>query len=153
MVFEKSERVRELEEKVTAFMNEVVYPNENVYEEQLNAGNSRWEIPPIMEEMKAQAKEAGLWNLFLQNSEHGAGLTNLEYAPLKEIMGSSLIGPEVFNCSAPDTGNMELLGTVRFSRTKGEMASSSIKWRNSFCLCDDGTRCSLFRCYQYLYSN
>ena len=109
MVFTMSERVLELEEKVTAFMNEIVYPNEKVYNEQLNAGNSRWEVPPIMEEMKAKAKEAGLWNLFLQNSEHGAGLTNLEYAPLKEIMGSSLIGPEVFNCSAPDTGNMELL--------------------------------------------
>ncbi len=109
MVFTKSERVQELEEKLTAFMNEIVYPNEKVYEEQLYAGKSRWEIPQIMEEMKAQAKEAGLWNLFLQNSEHGAGLTNLEYAPLKEIMGRSLIGPEVFNCSAPDTGNMELL--------------------------------------------
>ncbi|WP_458413502.1 acyl-CoA dehydrogenase family protein [Schinkia sp. CFF1] len=109
MLFEKSARVKELEERVTAFMNEVVYPNEAVYEEQLKSGNTRWEIPPIMEEMKQQAREAGLWNLFLQKSRHGAGLTNLEYAPLKEIMGRSLIGPEVFNCSAPDTGNMELL--------------------------------------------
>lgn len=109
MLFEKSARVKELEERVTAFMNKVVYPNEAVYEEQLKSGNTRWEIPPIMEEMKQQAREAGLWNLFLQKSRHGAGLTNLEYAPLKEIMGRSLIGPEVFNCSAPDTGNMELL--------------------------------------------
>ncbi len=109
MLFEKSARVRELEEKVTAFMNEVVLPNESVYEEQLKSGSTRWEIPPIMEEMKKQAKAAGLWNLFLQKSKNGAGLTNLEYAPLKEIMGRSLIGPEVFNCSAPDTGNMELL--------------------------------------------
>ena len=109
MIFEKSEKVRELEEKVTAFMNEVVLPNESVYEEQLKSGSSRWEIPPVMEEMKRQAKAAGLWNLFLQKSKNGAGLTNLEYAPLKEIMGRSLIGPEVFNCSAPDTGNMELL--------------------------------------------
>ena len=109
MIFEKSAKVQELEERVSAFMNDIVLPNESVYEEQLNAGKSRWEIPPIIEEMKAQAKKAGLWNLFIQSKEHGPGLTNLEYAPLKEIMGRSLIGPEVFNCSAPDTGNMELL--------------------------------------------
>lgn len=109
MIFEKSAKVQELEERVSAFMNDIVLPNESVYEDQLNAGKSRWEIPPIIEEMKAQAKEAGLWNLFIQSKEHGPGLTNLEYAPLKEIMGRSLIGPEVFNCSAPDTGNMELL--------------------------------------------
>ncbi|MBM4761841.1 acyl-CoA dehydrogenase family protein [Bacillus sp. B15-48] len=109
MLFEKSARVQELEKRVTEFMNEIVLPNEKVYEEQLNSGKSRWEIPPIIEEMKAQAKAAGLWNLFLQSDEYGPGLTNLEYAPLKEIMGRSMIGPEVFNCSAPDTGNMELL--------------------------------------------
>ncbi|MCQ6279528.1 acyl-CoA dehydrogenase family protein [Bacillus sp. EB600] len=118
MIFEKSERVKELEEKLSAFMEEVVYPNESVYEEQLKSGTSRWEIPPIMEEMKSQAREAGLWNLFLQHSENGAGLTNLEYAPLKEIMGRSLIGPEVFNCSAPDTGNMELLEQFATSEQK-----------------------------------
>jgi acyl-CoA dehydrogenase len=109
MIFDKSERVKQLEEKLSAFMEEVVYPNESVYEEQLKSGTSRWEIPPVMEEMKSLARKAELWNLFLQHSENGAGLTNLEYAPLKEIMGRSLIGPEVFNCSAPDTGNMELL--------------------------------------------
>lgn len=104
-----SERTKELREKLLAFMDEVVYPNEKVYEEQLNEGETRWKQPPIMEEMKAKAKEAGLWNLFLQSKEYGPGLTNLEYAPLKEIMGRSLIAPEVFNCAAPDTGNMELL--------------------------------------------
>lgn len=109
MVFEMNERTKALTEKLTAFMNDVVYPNEKVYAEQLNLGNSRWEIPPVMEEMKEKAKAAGLWNLFIQSKEHGAGLTNLEYAPLKEIMGRSLIAPEVFNCAAPDTGNMELL--------------------------------------------
>ena len=109
MKIEMNPRINELKEKLSTFMNEIVYPNESVYEEQLNSGDTRWEIPPILEEMKAKAKDAGLWNLFLQSNEHGAGLTNLEYAPLKEIMGRSLIAPEVFNCAAPDTGNMELL--------------------------------------------
>ena len=109
MIFEMNDSVKDLKEKLITFMDEIVYPNESVYEEQLNSGDTRWEIPPIMEEMKAKAKEAGLWNLFLQSQEHGAGLTNFEYAPLKEIMGRSLIAPEVFNCAAPDTGNMELL--------------------------------------------
>ncbi len=91
-------------------MEEHVYPNESVYEKQLNAMDTRWSaVPPVMEELKKKAKQAGLWNLFLPDREHGAGLTNLEYAPLCEIMGRSLIGPEVFNCSAPDTGNMEVL--------------------------------------------
>ncbi len=91
-------------------MKEYVYPNEMKYEEQLNAHSNRWEeVPQVMEELKEKAREQGLWNLFLPDSEYGAGLTNLEYAPLCEIMGRSPIGPEVFNCSAPDTGNMEVL--------------------------------------------
>jgi len=91
-------------------MEEYVYPNEQLYEQQLGEQQSRWTtIPPIMEELKDKAKAQGLWNLFLPDSEHGAGLSNIEYAPLCEIMGRSLIAPEVFNCNAPDTGNMEVL--------------------------------------------
>ncbi len=109
MDFEYSDKVKDLQARVTAFMEEVVYPNEAVFRQQLDEGESRWQVPPIMEEMKRQARAAGLWNLFLPESEWGAGLANLEYAPLAEIMGRSPIGSEVFNCSAPDTGNMEVL--------------------------------------------
>src|SRR5436853_2046555 len=91
------------------FMNKHIYPNESVFREQLDGQADRWQVPPIMEELKATARERGLWNLFLPESERGAGLTNLEYAPLCEIMGRSPIAPEVFNFSAPDTGNMEVL--------------------------------------------
>src|SRR5690606_25745096 len=106
---EYSDKEKSLQKKLQAFMDEHIYPNEEVYHRQLEEGASRWEVPPIMEELKQKAKAAGLWNLFLPESEYGAGLTNLEYAPLCEIMGRSPIAPEVFNCSAPDTGNMEVL--------------------------------------------
>ncbi|MHA6252227.1 acyl-CoA dehydrogenase [Oceanobacillus sp. CAU 1775] len=110
MNFAYSPKVIKLQEKLLHFMEEHVYPNEALYNEQLNAQENRWtSVPPIMEELKEKAKEQGLWNLFLPDSENGAGLSNLEYAPLCEIMGRSLIGPEVFNCNAPDTGNMEVL--------------------------------------------
>ncbi|HWP65851.1 MAG TPA: acyl-CoA dehydrogenase family protein [Candidatus Limnocylindria bacterium] len=107
MDFEHSPKVKALMGRVQAFMDEHVYPNERTYEEQVAA--NRWMQPAIIEELKAKARAAGLWNLFLTHSPRGPGLTNLEYAPLCEIMGRSHIAPEVFNCAAPDTGNMEVL--------------------------------------------
>ncbi|MEH7514692.1 acyl-CoA dehydrogenase family protein [Gottfriedia acidiceleris] len=116
MDFLYSQKSKELQLKVKKFMETYVYPNERIYEQQLNAQETRWsDVPQVMEELKQKAKQAGLWNLFLPESDLGAGLSNLEYAPLCEIMGRSMIGPEVFNCSAPDTGNMEVLeryGTI-----------------------------------------
>jgi len=108
MIFEPTERARDYHRRLTAFMAEEVEPSEEKFHRQLEEGG-RWRIPPILEELKAKAKSAGLWNLFLPDSDHGAGLTNLEYAPLCEVMGRVLFAPEVFNCSAPDTGNMEVL--------------------------------------------
>ncbi|MGM9986290.1 MAG: acyl-CoA dehydrogenase [Bacillaceae bacterium] len=145
MNFDYSNKVKSLQEKVTGFMEEHVYPNEQLYEQQLQTQETRWcAVPEIMETLKEKAKAEGLWNLFLPDSKYGAGLTNLEYAPLCEIMGKSIIGPEVFNCNAPDTGNMEVLvrygseaqkqqwllplleGTIRscFSMTEPDVASS-----------------------------
>src|SRR5215207_4427481 len=109
VVFEISEKTRDFRERVEAFMDEFVYPNEAKYHEQLEASGSRWPVPRVMEELKAEAKSRGLWNLFLPDSDLGAGLTNLEYAPLCEVMGRIPIAPEAFNCNAPDTGNMEVL--------------------------------------------
>lgn len=117
MYFSYSDKVVKLQEELTSFMEEHIYPNERLYEQQLNEQPSRWSaVPPIMEELKEKAKQAGLWNLFLPESEYGAGLTNVEYAPLCEIMGRSIIGPEAFNCGAPDTGNMEVL--VRYGTSE-----------------------------------
>ena len=107
MDFTYSDKVKRLQEKLQAFVDAHIYPNEAVYEGQLGA--QRWQQPPIMEELKAKARAEKLWNLFLPGSELGGGLTNLEYAPLCEIMGRSPIAPEAFNCAAPDTGNMEVL--------------------------------------------
>ena len=136
--------VADLLVRLKAFMAHTVYPNERTYHEQHAAFPERWTIPPIMEEMKVAAQAAGLWNMWLPESEHGAGLTNREYAQLCEVMGRSPIGPEVFNCNAPDTGNMEVLvrygtpeqkerwlkpllaGTIRsgFAMTEPNVASS-----------------------------
>jgi len=111
MDFEHSQRARDYIGLVERFVRERVVPNEAVYAEQLTGSNDwrQWRIPPIIEELKAEAKAAGLWNLFLPDSEYGAGLDNRDYAPLAEITGRSFLAPEVFNCSAPDTGNAEVL--------------------------------------------
>jgi acyl-CoA dehydrogenase len=95
--------------RLTAFMRDAVYPSEALYREQLGTGAERWHVPPVIEELKARARAEGLWNLFLPEKEYGPGLSNREYAPLCELMGTSPIAPEVFNCNAPDTGNMEVL--------------------------------------------
>jgi acyl-CoA dehydrogenase len=107
MNFEYSPRVKELERDLRAFMDQYIYPNEDRFYQEIE--NDRWAPAKIIEELKPKARAAGLWNLFLPDSKDGAGLTNLEYAPLCEIMGRSVMAAEVFNCSAPDTGNMEVL--------------------------------------------
>ena len=108
MNFEFSDKVKDLQKRLLAFMDEHIYPNEARYHADIDAGN-RWAPSNVIEELKPKARAAGLWNLFLPASDLGAGLTNLEYAPLCEIMGRSTMAAEVFNCSAPDTGNMEVL--------------------------------------------
>jgi acyl-CoA dehydrogenase len=109
MNFEFSEKTEDFRARIEAFMDELVYPSEATFHKQLETAENRWSVPPIMEELKEEAKSRGLWNLFLPDSDLGVGLKNLEYAPLCEVMGRSPIAPEVFNCNAPDTGNMEVL--------------------------------------------
>ncbi|MFY0699345.1 MAG: acyl-CoA dehydrogenase family protein [Bermanella sp.] len=108
MDFQYSDKVKGLISKLEAFMDEHIYPNEQAFLDHLETTDNRWSTHPIIEALKPKAKAAGLWNLFLPDPEHGAGLNNLEYAPLAEIMGRCLWSSEVFNCSAPDTGNMEV---------------------------------------------
>jgi acyl-CoA dehydrogenase len=107
MNFDYTDKVKSLQQRLRAFMDEHIYPNEKRYYQEIE--NDRWAPTKVIEELKPKARAAGLWNLFLPDDENGAGLTNLEYAPLCEIMGRSILAPEVFNCSAPDTGNMEVL--------------------------------------------
>src|SRR6202171_873165 len=114
MDFEYSDRSKALVEKLNKFMDEVVYPAEPVYEEQMEKAKDRWQLPPVLEDCKAEAKKRGLWNMFLPadretGDTHGTmGLSNLEYAPICEVLGRSSIASESVNCSAPDTGNMEV---------------------------------------------
>ncbi|WP_306249953.1 acyl-CoA dehydrogenase family protein [Parvularcula sp. IMCC14364] len=112
MEFEHSPRAKEYIARVSEFMDKHVYEGERIYHEQHAAfgpGEGRWKNPPILDELKAKAKAEGLWNMFMPNPDFGPGLSITDYAPLAEIMGRTLIGSEVFNCSAPDTGNMEVL--------------------------------------------
>src|SRR5438270_11515305 len=107
MNFDYTDKVKSLQQRLRAFMDEHIYPNEKRYYQEIE--NDRWAPTKVIEELKPKARAAGLWNLFLPDDDQGAGLTNLEYAPLCEVMGRSLLAPEVFNCAAPDTGNMEVL--------------------------------------------
>jgi acyl-CoA dehydrogenase len=110
-------------------MDETVYPAESTYFDQVAAASNRWESPPVMEDLKERARGAGLWNLFLPESQYGAGLTNVEYAPLCELMGRSAIAPEVFNCAAPDTGNMEVLERYGTEAQKAEWLTPLLEGR------------------------
>ncbi|MEC9063741.1 MAG: acyl-CoA dehydrogenase family protein, partial [Pseudomonadota bacterium] len=109
MDFNHTQKVLDLMDRLNTFMDEHIYPNEEAYREYFKTTDNQWKSAPLMDELKEKAKNAGLWNLFLPESEHGAGLTNLEYAPLAEIMGRVFFASEVFNCNAPDTGNMEVI--------------------------------------------
>src|SRR5947209_19289368 len=109
MDFELSDRAKELKERLETLMDEHVYPAEPTYHEQIQASGNPHFHPPVMEELKSTARTLGLWNLWLANDEHGAGLANAEYAPLAEVMGRSHIAPEACNCAAPDPGNMDVL--------------------------------------------
>jgi acyl-CoA dehydrogenase len=134
MVFEYPEKIKKLLPKLHAFMDEHIYPAESVYAAQLV--EERWRVPPIMEELKEKAQVAGLWNLFLPNEELAMGLTNLEYAPLCEVMGRVPFAPEVFNCNAPDTGNMELLDNYADEAQKVAWLTPLLegKIRSAFCM-------------------
>ena len=143
MRFEYSARTRELEAALRAFMDEHIYPNEKLYYEQIAAGN-RWKPVPIIEDLKPKARALGLWNLFLPDREYGAGLSNFEYAPLCEIMGRSVMAPEVFNCSAPDTGNMEVLARYGSPEQKQRWLKPLLagEIRSCFCMTEPGVASS-----------
>jgi acyl-CoA dehydrogenase len=133
MNFDYSPKVQELRAKLTAFMEQYIYPNEQRYSEEVE--KDRWGVVPVIEELKPVARAQGLWNLFLPESEYGAGLTNLEYAPLCEIMGRVQWAPEVFNCSAPDTGNMEVLVRYGSEEQKRQWLTPLLEGRMRSCFC------------------
>jgi acyl-CoA dehydrogenase len=135
MHFDYSDKVKALQKRVSDFMNEHVYPNEPRFLREIGEGD-RWQPTKVVEELKEKAKAAKLWNLFLPESELGAGLTNLEYAPLAEIMGRSPMGSEAFNCSAPDTGNMEVLVRYGSAEQKKEWLEPLLagKMRSAFAM-------------------
>jgi acyl-CoA dehydrogenase len=135
MFLEFSDKARDLQEQLKAFMDKHIYPNEAEFFRQLNEGD-RWKVIPLIEELKEKAKSASLWNLFLPESEHGAGLANYEYAPMCEIMGRVFWASEVFNCSAPDTGNMEVLERYGTQEQKDRWLKPLLagEIRSAFCM-------------------
>ena len=138
MQFEHTEKISTLSRRLEAFFDEHIYPNDDTVNEFVASreGKSRWEPIPLLEELKPKARAAGLWNLFLPHSERGAGLTNLEYAPLCEIMGRVSWSSEVFNCSAPDTGNMEILDRFASEENKQRWLQPLLdgRIRSAFCM-------------------
>jgi acyl-CoA dehydrogenase len=135
MFFGISDKAKDLQEQLMAFMDNYIYPNEPEFFRQLNEGN-RWKVIPLLEDLKEKARAEGLWNLFLPESEYGAGLTNYEYAPMCEIMGRTFWAAEVFNCSAPDTGNMEVLVRYGTEEQKEQWLKPLLeaKIRSAFCM-------------------
>ncbi|MBI3680482.1 MAG: acyl-CoA dehydrogenase family protein [Acidobacteria bacterium] len=133
MHFDYSPKVQELRGKLMAFMGEFIYPNEQRFHEEV--GKYTWGVLPVIEELKPKARAQGLWNLFLPESEYGGGLTNLEYAPLCEIMGRVSFAPEVFNCSAPDTGNMEVLVRYGTPEQKAKWLAPLLDGELRSCFC------------------
>jgi acyl-CoA dehydrogenase len=147
MDFAYSPRTKELQQKLTAFMDANVYPAEKPFHDEVAANRAKgnpWQATKVVEELKKKARAQGLWNLFLPESELGAGLTNLEYAPLCEIMGRSPIGPESFNCSAPDTGNMEVLVRYGTPEQKKQWLEPLLdgKIRSAFAMTEPGVASS-----------
>jgi acyl-CoA dehydrogenase len=136
MDFEYSQRTKDYLARLTAFMDEQVYPNEHLYHQQIDEAESRWQVPPIMEQLKEKARAVGLWNLFMPGTHYGVGLTNVEYAPLCEIMGRIQWAGEVFNCSAPDTGNMETIEKYGTEAQKKEWLEPLLagEIRSAFCM-------------------
>ena len=133
MEFELSAKTKELQERLQSFMDAHVYPNEHRFHQEIE--RERWKPTRIVEELKPKARQSGLWNLFLPHDENGAGLTNLEYAPLCEIMGRSHMAPEVFNCSAPDTGNMEVLARYGTEAQKEKWLKPLLAGEIRSCFC------------------
>ncbi len=147
MDFDYSPKVKDLQKRLNAFMDQHIYPNEDAFHAEVEANRAKgnpWVPTAIMEQLKEKARAAGLWNLFLPQSERGAGLTNLEYAPLCEIMGRSHIAPEAFNCSAPDTGNMETIERYGNDAQRNEWLMPLLegKIRSAFAMTEPGVASS-----------
>jgi acyl-CoA dehydrogenase len=136
MDFEYNQKTKDYLARLNAFMDEHIYPNEHVLYQQIAEGESRWHHPQIVEDLKVKARAAGLWNLFLPDSHYGAGLSNVEYAPLCEVMGRVRWAGEVFNCSAPDTGNMETIERYGTEAQKAEWLAPLLEGeiRSAFCM-------------------
>ena len=149
MEFEPSARTRELVDALGAFMDERVLPAESVYDEQLRESGDPHFHPPVMEELKAEARERGLWNLFLPDAEYGAGLTNLSTRRSPRSRAAADIAPEAVNCMAPDTGNMEVLTQFGTRRAEGALAAAAARRRDPLRVRDDRARCSLLRRHEH----